>query len=346
MDERNLDCCVARDLLPSYLENLTEPETTREVAAHLGSCEACRKLAENLRGEIPVEKAPKRALKFLKKVKRTRLLAAALSALLALLAMGWLYEQEFHYPNTEAGRLAAVCDYIPSEEPDANVTAGTEMRVIAWAEKDDRLIIAFRAENAEHVFGYLYLGRGINGKYQIRSAGYRPSQDISGVYGTVCFPEDKKKDPDWDLFLLVGDNCRDIYTAELTFKGTDYETERAYTRTKTYALDGENFLWLLDRKTFLEELGVPNPENSSVYCTDVRYFDRDGNDITERFRDESVRRNWGAGKGTAELFLLYVYMAVVAGLGIIFVRYYLLPDKPAGERRPAERRDPAPEREN
>ena len=90
MDERKLDCCVVRDLLPSYLEDLTEAETTREVEAHLESCGDCRSLAENMRRDLPVEKAPKRALKFLKKVKRTRLLAAALSALLALLAMGWL----------------------------------------------------------------------------------------------------------------------------------------------------------------------------------------------------------------------------------------------------------------
>lgn len=346
MDERKLDCCVARDLLPSYLEGLTEEETARAVAAHLESCEACRKLAEDLRGEIPVEKAPKRALRFLKKVKRTRLLAAALSALLALLAMGWLYEQEFHYPNTEAGRLAAVCDYIPSEGYNANVALGTEMRVVAWTEKDDRLLIAFRAENEEHVRGILYLARGINGKYQIRSASYGPDQYTGGVWGLSFSSQDKEKDPDWDLFLLIGDNCRDIYSAELTFVGTDHEAERAYTRTKTYELDGENFLWLLDRKTFLEELGFPHPESTHVYCTDARYFDRDGNDITERFRDESVRQSWAAGKGTAELFLLYVYMAIVAGLGIIFVRYYLLPDKPAGERRPAERRDPAPEREN
>ena len=58
MDERKLDCCVVRDLLPSYLEGLTEEETARAVAAHLESCEACRKLAEDLRGEVPVEKAP------------------------------------------------------------------------------------------------------------------------------------------------------------------------------------------------------------------------------------------------------------------------------------------------
>ena len=42
MDERNLDCCVVRDLLPSYLEDLTEAETAQEVEAHLKSCETCR----------------------------------------------------------------------------------------------------------------------------------------------------------------------------------------------------------------------------------------------------------------------------------------------------------------
>ncbi len=44
MDERKLDCCVVRDLLPSYLEDLTEAETTREVEAHLESCGDCRKI--------------------------------------------------------------------------------------------------------------------------------------------------------------------------------------------------------------------------------------------------------------------------------------------------------------
>ena len=31
----NLDCCVVRDLLPAYLEGLTEEETSAQVRAHL-----------------------------------------------------------------------------------------------------------------------------------------------------------------------------------------------------------------------------------------------------------------------------------------------------------------------
>ena len=94
----------------------------------------------------------------------------------------------------------------------------------------------------------------------------------------------------------------------------------------------------------MKELGIQDPESTSVYCTDVRYFDRDGSDITERYRDESVQQSWAAGKGTAELFLLYVYMAIVLGLGVIFARYFLLPDKPAGGQR-TERETEGPERE-
>ena len=67
-----------------------------------------------MRRQVPIEKAPQRALRFLKRVKRTRLIAAILSALVALFCIGWLYDLEFHYANTEAGRLEAVCDYIPS----------------------------------------------------------------------------------------------------------------------------------------------------------------------------------------------------------------------------------------
>ena len=83
MAEHKLDCCVVRDLLPAYLESLTEPETTAQVKAHLAECPGCQKTAEDMKAAVPVEKAPKRALRFLKRVKRTRLIAAALSAVLS-----------------------------------------------------------------------------------------------------------------------------------------------------------------------------------------------------------------------------------------------------------------------
>lgn len=43
MRETNLDCCVVRDLLPSYLEELTETETSAMVREHIEHCAACRR---------------------------------------------------------------------------------------------------------------------------------------------------------------------------------------------------------------------------------------------------------------------------------------------------------------
>ena len=116
MNKNHLDCCVVRDLLPAYIENLTEAETGELIKSHLDQCPFCQTVENDMRTQIPVEKVPKRALKFLRRVKRTRLIAAVLSVLAALFCMWWLYDQEFHYANTEAGRLEAVCDYILSPE--------------------------------------------------------------------------------------------------------------------------------------------------------------------------------------------------------------------------------------
>jgi len=39
-----------------------------------------------------------------------------------------------------------------------------------------------------------------------------------------------------------------------------------------------------------------------------------------------VTESWGGGIGTAEQFLLYVYMGIIALLGLTMVRYFLRKD--------------------
>ena len=133
-EKKELECCVVRDLLPTYVEGLTEPETSRMVAEHLAGCPACRDEEGAMRAHVPAETAPRRALGFLRRVRRTRLLAAALTAVLTLWCVGWLYNQEFHYPITEAGRLSAVEDYATAPEDSPlphGIRAGTPLRVVA-----------------------------------------------------------------------------------------------------------------------------------------------------------------------------------------------------------------------
>lgn len=87
--------CVVRDLLPSYLEELTETETSAMVREHIEHCAACRQLEEDMRRQVPIEKAPQRALRFLKRVKRTRLIAAILSALVLPLEAIWFFFYQY-----------------------------------------------------------------------------------------------------------------------------------------------------------------------------------------------------------------------------------------------------------
>lgn len=317
----NLDCCVVRDLLPAYLEGLTEEETSAQVRAHLEGCENCRELEKDMRAQVPLEKAPKGTLKFLKRVKRTKLLAAALSVVVALWCMWWLYDQEFHYPNTEAGRLAAVEDYIPSPPGSSidHVKEGDPIRVVAWQEVRGNLFLFYQTEGEEKVQGVVNLDRGWNGKYRIRDASMAPSRYTAGV--TVSNPRVRGEE-EWHPIFIAGRNCREIYAAVVEYWWPEDGGSRRGKGELIYPIDQIDFLWVLENEDVQQALGV----DVSVEAHGVRFLDRAGEDITEQFYDQDSSASWGGGKSTAEQFLLYVYMGIIALLGLTMVRYFLRKD--------------------
>ena len=324
MEQNKLDCCVVRDLLPAYIEELTEPETSAQVAAHLEGCGDCKKLEADLRSQVPVEQAPKKALKFLTHVKRTRLLAAALTLLLTLWCMWWLYDAEFHYPNTEAGRLAAVTDYIVKKDGSGghtNVGPEDNAHPIAWQEADGHLLIAYGSDGPDNIHGIVHLVRGINGKYEALDASMSPFPYTAGVWGYSISP----KGSDQKLFALAGEGCREIYSVQVEFRVFNEEATRYESVFRTYDIPEPNFLWLMDRDDLRESLGV-DPEAPMDFFADVRFLDKNGNDVTDQYRDDTVQQTWAGSKGTAETFLLYVYLGIVALLGIVMIRYFLRKD--------------------
>ena len=91
--KNDLSCAVVRDLLPSYTEGLTEPETTQTVAAHLNTCPDCaaryRAMASS-QGDFSTEAAKEvDYLKQVRKKSRKTAVRAVLLVLLAVLAAGW-----------------------------------------------------------------------------------------------------------------------------------------------------------------------------------------------------------------------------------------------------------------
>ena len=53
-----LPCHIVRDLLPSYLEHLTGPETEADICEHLESCPDCRAARDAMAADLGAEKAP------------------------------------------------------------------------------------------------------------------------------------------------------------------------------------------------------------------------------------------------------------------------------------------------
>ena len=68
MEKKKL-CNIIKDLLPSYIENLTNDETNSFIESHIADCPECKELLENMQKEIEVN-SPKKEEKNFKYIKR------------------------------------------------------------------------------------------------------------------------------------------------------------------------------------------------------------------------------------------------------------------------------------
>ncbi len=68
MEKKKL-CNIIKDLLPSYVENLTNDETNNFIESHIANCPECKEFLENMRKEIEVN-SPKKEEKNFKYIKR------------------------------------------------------------------------------------------------------------------------------------------------------------------------------------------------------------------------------------------------------------------------------------
>lgn len=85
----HLSCAIVRDLLPSYVEGLTEEETNQAVAAHLAHCSACslqyRRMSASDGTEQTEEARQVDYLKTVRKKNRKKIIVSVLSVLLVVL---------------------------------------------------------------------------------------------------------------------------------------------------------------------------------------------------------------------------------------------------------------------
>lgn len=305
-----LDCCVVRDLLPTYIEELTERETSEQVAAHLAECPDCRELEATLRAEVPVEPAPKRALKFLKKVKRTRLVAAFLTLIVTLGCMWALYDSQFHWKKDLGSLSACLQEHVGWTDK----AEGSTARALDTLEMGRDLYVSFLMEGSRgNIHGIATLERGVNGKYQFLRASYDPFPYTAGVWTTTVERDGER------ICLLAGEGCREIYSFIADFQIYGKEGERE-SISVTFPVEENSFFMAYPTSELGRDLEA---ERIWLYDSDITLLDKDGEDVTDQYRDEDIEDSWGGGVGAAELFLLYWFLAIVALLGGILIRYFL-----------------------
>ena len=251
-------------------------------------------------------------------MKKQKLAVVIIILLITALIAFWIYDSEYHYPNTEAGRLAAVKDYVLSAEDSMghDLKIGTPVEVLAWQTLEDRLYIFYRADNKYNVHGIVELKKGWNGKYMPRKAEMDPTSRIAGVY----LWKFASKCTDDDYIMLAGKYDENIAYVDIEYSVTNFYNLHQEPIVKRYVYT-ENFLDIQDYRTAIEDIGFQYVERISIYADKTRIYDAQGNDITAQYRDESVELSWVASKSTAEVFVLYLAMGFVIFFGLLIARF-------------------------
>lgn len=315
---KEIGCAIVQDLLPSYIEELTSEETNQVIRVHLDTCIECRKAHEEMISEVGnMDKAPRAELKFLKKVRKTRLLAAVISIVLALILSYAVYAMEFKYSLDKADLSNAVTEYIAPFED------SIEAYVLETRSIDGVLIASFKDRTHETVNGVATFVKGMNNRYRIVGVTVE-SSEYSSVVQFYPFESNDEK-----LVAVSGYNLSN----EIKNYGLDYS---AYTRPGylsdyrvripvKFEMDNLQFLEIYNEEELAEI--VLKTQEATVYnphLTGRSFYDEDGNEITENFKiaDNDIQ-DIRFGMGKAELFMVYVFIALIAGFGAVMTRYFL-----------------------
>jgi hypothetical protein len=316
--KKELDCNIVQDLLPNYIEKLTRDDTNHAIELHLDTCEECKKAYEDMVYDIEsLEKIPVIELKFLKKVKKIRLLAAMICIILTIVVSYMIYVSEYTFINDKCNLAEGITEFIYPFREDIDAY------VLETKEIDDMLIVSFKDLTSTNVNGIAIFVKGFNQRYRIIHAKIEASE-----YSSVLqvFSIEIKNEP---YYILSGYNLSD----KIKHYGLDYY---AYLNPGDLSKDRvkKSIKFDVENQQFLEIYNVEelnslfeNSVEETLYnprLAGTSMYDADGKEITEKFmKYKDVSDKGSSVIGKAELFVLYIFIAIVIGIGFIFTRYFL-----------------------
>ena len=204
-----IPCEVIQDLMPSYIDGLTSPVTSRVVEEHVEGCEKCRKMLEHMRQpdgtpESTTELPDRQEIDFLKKTrKRTRgvmlgsIAAALVIVVLALAGKAFLL-------GSPAGAEAAVCNL----DIDGNVVS-----VTASAISDNQAVSSVHFEEMDGVVSVSF--RTV-AKSPIHKGNYQAEYTASEEITQVCIGDRIL----WDHGMAISSLTSAVYQTRHDYVGS------------------------------------------------------------------------------------------------------------------------------
>ena len=152
------DCKIVQDLLPNYIEDLTNEETNYFIDEHINECPECQKILENMQKEIKLntKKRDDREVKYIKKYsKRIKLLRNILLIIVVLFVI-FVGRKTFILTNLKLenyneGQIRITEAYYKEEKSLITITSYSkeagEMKQILYKSGEERFSLIDNGEN-------------------------------------------------------------------------------------------------------------------------------------------------------------------------------------------------------
>ncbi len=309
----DMACNVVQDLLPNYIEKLTSEDTNFAIEEHLATCEACSNEYEQMTKDIvSPAKVPMIELRFLKKVRRTKKIAAAICVVLTLVLSYLLYASEYHYTLDKGDLSTAITEFIHFSHP------SFEAYVLETESVEGTLVASYKDLTNKDNYGVALFKKGLNNQYRI-IASQSDTSEYSSVVQFYRIEISNKR-----YYAVNGYNL----ASEVGFYGLDYadyiNTDNQAIKTLRFAVKNPQFLDIYLAEDIDEQaVGERTDESYRYLIRSTSLYDTSGIEITEKYKNESVSTPVDSGAGKAELFLLYVYIAIIMAFGVVLTRYFL-----------------------
>lgn len=147
-----MKCEIIKDLLPSYVDELTSAESNKEIESHLEYCSECKKYLEEIRKDIEVDKTEKdKNIEVFIKVKEKTVQTIICVVMILAVIVAIIYGRwEEYYHN---GRS------ITSDEVKVSLKEEEGIQMLVFEPKDDDVIF---------LIGYS-MNEEINGKMPVKT---------------------------------------------------------------------------------------------------------------------------------------------------------------------------------